>query len=55
MTELFYDGKFGSGVEIVSTNTKSRVQVSGNGVDIGDDWTVTTWFKSFILKVLGVH
>ena len=32
------------------TNNKSRVQVSGNGVDIGDEWTVTTWFKELYPK-----
>ena len=46
----FVPGKFGSGVEIASTNTKSRVQVSGDGVDIGDDWSVSVWFKELYPK-----
>ncbi|MFP6887465.1 MAG: LamG-like jellyroll fold domain-containing protein, partial [Opitutales bacterium] len=47
---VFAEGKFGKAVEISASNNKSRVQAAGTGVDIGDAWTVTSWFKELYPK-----
>ena len=41
-------GKFGKGLKFDRTNTRSRMTIQNNGIDLGNNWTLTVWAKNLL-------
>ena len=41
-------GKFGQGLKFYRNDYRSRMTIQDNGVDLGNNWTLTAWAKNLL-------
>ena len=41
-------GKFDKGLKFDRTNSRSRMTIQNNGIDLGNNWTLTVWAKNLL-------